>query len=137
MGAGILRGAMSQEDIETLRAGYEALNRGDLSGAFQHVHPDFELSTTEAGEYRGLAAARRFVEGLMEPFDETVWEPVEFFDRGDHIVVLVHFRVRPRGSDAVVENQVGHLWTVQDGKAVRLQTFARREDVLAAAGLRE
>jgi uncharacterized protein len=128
---------MSAEDIETLRGGYEALNRGDWTLAFRDVHPDFELTTHEAGEYRGPAAARRFMEGLLEPFEETVLEPEEFIDRGDQIVVIVHFRVRPRGSDAIVENRIGHLWTMRGGKAIRAQTFPRPEDALEAAGLRE
>ena len=35
--------AMSQADIETLRLGYEAANRGDWNGVFTDVHPAFEL----------------------------------------------------------------------------------------------
>ena len=123
--------------MERLRAGYEALNRRDWSGAFRDVNPDFELTTHEAGEYRGRAAARRFMEDLVGSFEETVWEPEEFINRGDQIVVIVHFRVRPRGTDAVIENRIGHLWTVRGGKLIRVQTFPRPEDALEAAGLSE
>jgi hypothetical protein len=49
----------------------------------------------------------------------------------------VHARLRPRGSDAVVENRLGHFWTMRDGKAARCVVFARREEALAAAGLSE
>jgi ketosteroid isomerase-like protein len=64
-----------------------------------------------------------------------VIEPQEFFERGDQIVVFALVRSRPRGSNAVVENRIGHVWTMRDGKAVRLQIFPEREKALEAAGL--
>ncbi|MEK6252717.1 MAG: nuclear transport factor 2 family protein [Actinomycetota bacterium] len=132
---------MSQADIETLRAGYEAGSRGDLEGAFRDVHPDFELQAADRvpspGTYRGPEEARRFIEDMLEPFEEVTAEPEEFFENGDRIAVILHLRYRPRGSSAEMENRVGHLWTMRDGKAARLQIFLEREKALEAAGLRE
>jgi ketosteroid isomerase-like protein len=132
---------MSQADIETLRAGYEAFNRGDWDVIVRDAHPDFELRTadrvTNPGTYRGPDEARRFFEDLFEPFEQVVTEPQEFFERGDRIVVLVLVRSRPRGSSAVVENRIGHLWTMRDGKAVGFQIFPERDKALEAVGLSE
>ena len=33
---------MSQENVQTVRREYEAFNRRDLAGAFDHFDPDFE-----------------------------------------------------------------------------------------------
>jgi ketosteroid isomerase-like protein len=130
---------MSQADLETLRTGYEAFNRGDWNAAARFAHPEFELQTADRvpnpGTYRGAEEARRFFEDLFEPFEEMVVEPEEFFERGDQIVVFVLARFRPTGSSAMVENRIGHLWTMREGKASRLQVFPRREDALEAAGL--
>ena len=71
------------------------------------------------------------------PFEEVILEPEEFCERGDQVVVFVHFRARLPGTQAVIENRIGHVWTMRDGKAVRCQTFPRREDALEAAGLPE
>jgi ketosteroid isomerase-like protein len=132
---------VSETDIETLRLGYQAVSRGDWDSPAQFAHPEFELQTAERivnpGTYRGVEAVRRFFEDLFAPFDEVVVEPEEFFVRGDRIVVFVATRLRPAGSSAVVENRIGHLWTMRDGKAVRLQIFPRREDALGAAALPE
>ena len=132
---------MSQADIETLRAGYEAINRDDWNEAFRFAHPEFELKTADRvpnpGTYRGPEEARRFFEDLFAPFEEMVVEPEEFFERGDQIAVFVLVRLRPTGSSAEVENRIGHLWTMREGKASRLEVFPRREDALEAAGLRE
>ncbi len=132
---------MSEADIEVLRAGYEAVSRGDWDTPTRFAHPEFELQTADRvvnpGIYRGTEEVRRFFEDLFEPFEEVVVEPEEFFERGDQIAVFVLARFRPAGSSAVVENRIGHLWTMREGKAARLQVFPRREDALEAAGLEE
>jgi uncharacterized protein len=132
---------VAERDIETLRLGYEAVSRGDWDSPTEFAHPEFELQTAERfvspGTYRGVEAVRRFFEDLFAPFDEVMVEPEEFFVRGDRIVVFVATRLRPAGSSAVVENRIGHLWTMRDGKAVRLRIFPRREDALEAAALPE
>jgi ketosteroid isomerase-like protein len=131
---------VSQADIETLRAGYEAFNRGDWDAAIRFAHPEFELQTADRvpnpGTYRGPEEARRFFEDLFAPFEEMFVEPETFFERGDQIAVFVLTRLRPTGSSAVVENRIGHLWTMREGKASRLEVFPRREGALEAAGLR-
>jgi uncharacterized protein len=130
---------MGSEAVETLQAGYEAFNRGDWQAVFEMGPPDFELETADrvihAGTYRGREEARRFFEDLFEPFEQVAVEPEEFLENGDLIVVLVTVRSRPTGSSAVVENRIGHLWTVRDGAVVRLQIFPERDKAVEAAGL--
>ena len=128
---------MSDEDRETLRLVYEAYNRGDWIGALSGMHRDIEWKTTRTGRHRGHDEVRRFMEDMREPFEEVMVEPDEWFDHGDRIVVFLRIRARPRGSDAIAENRVGHLWTMRDGKAIRCETFPRREEALEAAGLSE
>jgi hypothetical protein len=36
----------------------------------------------------------------------------------------------------VVENRIGHLWTMREGKAARVQVFPRREEALENLGER-
>jgi ketosteroid isomerase-like protein len=130
---------MSQADIEDLRARYEAISRGDRGAGFRDVQPGFTLKTGEqvpnAGTYLGAEAATRFVEDLWEPFEEVTMEPQEFFERGDQIVVLLVVRARHKGSSAVVENRIGALWTMREGKPLRLEMYPKREQALEAAGL--
>jgi uncharacterized protein len=82
-----------------------------------------------------LRAGTRFFTDLFEPFEEVVAEPEKFFELGDQIVVFVRVRSRPRGSNAVVENRIGHVWTVRDGKVTRFQIFPERMNALEAVGL--
>jgi ketosteroid isomerase-like protein len=128
---------MSQADVETLRAEYEAISRRDWDALFEEAHPDFELKTPDRGPepetFRGREAARRAFEDFFEPFEEVLAEPQEFFERGDHVVVFFLLRSRPMGSNAAVEIRAGHLWTMRDGRAARCEIFPQREKALEAA----
>ena len=127
-------------EIETLRAGYEAFNRGDWGSVLQSAGPDFELVTAERslspGVHRGVAEAKRVFDDLFEPFAEVRAEIEEFLVAGDgRIVTLLTMRFRPHGSSALVENRVAHVWTFRDGAVTRMQVFPKREEGLESAGL--
>jgi ketosteroid isomerase-like protein len=126
--------------LETLPAVYEAMGRQDWKRVFHDVHPEFELRTPDrflgTQIHRGPEEVALAFQDFFEPFEEVLVEPQEFFDHGDRIAVFFHQRARPRGSSAVVELRAGHLWTLRDGKAVRLEIFPQREKALEAAALR-
>jgi ketosteroid isomerase-like protein len=96
------------------------------------MDPDVEVKTIRSGTHRGHEEVRRFFEDMTAPFDETVFEPEEFFERGNRIVVFLHQKARPSGAGRMIENRIGHLWTMRKGKPVRCETFPRREDALEA-----
>jgi ketosteroid isomerase-like protein len=123
---------MSQADIETLRLIYEAASRGDWEAVLERMDPDVVWKTIRAGTHRGHEEVRRFLEDMTAPFEEIVFEPEEFFERGDRIVVFVRSKARPSGADGMIENRIGHLWTMRKGMPVRCETFPRREDALEA-----
>jgi ketosteroid isomerase-like protein len=80
---------------------------------------------------------KRFFEDTAEAWEEITAQLEDFFERGDKIVVLVRWRVRPRGSSAAIETAVAHLWTKDGGRLVRLEQFPSREQALEALGLSE
>ena len=128
---------MSQADIETLRAEYEAMCRQDWPAVFREAHADFEFKPPDrglgAGTAQGRENAREAVQSFFSPFEEVVIEPQEFHERGDRIAVYFLLRTRPKGSSAMVEIRAGHLWTMRDGRPARLEVYPEREKALAAA----
>ena len=133
---------MSEENVEIVRAIYTSLNRGDWAAFLGYLHPDFELTITTqagatAGTFRGPEATRNQVEDLLSPFESWRVDPAEFFTGSDRVVVHVRIRSRPIGGSVDIEVENGHLWTIRDGKARSMKTFAAGEDALEAAGLRE
>ena len=57
---------------------------------------------------------------------------------GDRVLVFSREGGRGKGSGAeVFTHLTAHLWTLKDGKAVRMQSYWERVDALAAVGLSE
>jgi ketosteroid isomerase-like protein len=46
--------------------------------------------------------------------------------------VLIHLEATGRGSAADVDARYAHLWTVSDGKGVRVDAFYDRDEAVAA-----
>jgi uncharacterized protein len=134
---------MSEENVEIVRRTYEAWNCGDLETAFRSFDADIEWHLPEGGintgVYRGHRGVRQLIESYLEAFDYSRMEPERFFETGDRIVAFVHWRVRGKGSGVEVGVRPAHLWTMRDGKAVRVDTFPEREREMAleAVGLSE
>jgi ketosteroid isomerase-like protein len=132
---------MSEADIEALRAVYEAVSRRDWDAAFRDARLDFELIPPDqnpiVGTYRGAEAIRAFFTELWAAFEEVTVQPGEFLELDDRILVSLQMQLRPSDSDAKVEMQITHLWTMRDGKPARCEVFLRREQAFEAAGVSE
>jgi uncharacterized protein len=127
------------ENVELAKRGYDAFNRRDLEAVFELLDPDFELVTAErvlfAGTYRGRDQVQSLLQDQEEVFGQFTMEPYEFFESGDQVVVFLRQRARGQASGAEVEITVAHLWTIRNGRAVRMEGFPEREKALEAAGL--
>ena len=59
------------------------------------------------------------------------------FDAGDRVVVTARHRGRGRESGVSVDARFYEIYSLRDGKIVRVDEFAERIEALEAAGLRE
>jgi len=130
---------MRQSNVERLRAGYEALDRGDLRGVRDFIHPHAEMhdrpEIPDATTYRGWEGIVLSVRASEETFDDFHFRPERFVEHGDKIVVILKMTGTGRASGVPVEERIAHLWTVKDGLGVKLQAFTDPGDALEAAGL--
>ena len=131
---------MSQENVEIVRAAYDAYNRGDLDAALVDAAPEFELDWTRAvGPQRGvyrLDQVRAFFVDFLEAFESTRVEPDEFIEAGDQVVVPQTGYIR--GRDGIeVTARVALIWTIRDGAIVRICLYQQQREALEAAGLSE
>jgi ketosteroid isomerase-like protein len=128
---------MTESRVELVKALYDAINARDYEAGFALLADDFEWLEPEhgllGGPHRGFAEIRRAIEAQLEVFDEFTIEPEDFHEHGEHVAVPVKQRARGGTSGVEVEIRIGHLWTVRDAKAVRLEVFAAREDARDAA----
>ena len=70
-----------------------------------------------------------------EDFDAAIEEAVDASD--NDVVIRIRNAARGRSSGALVEFHFGQVWTVSNGKVVRLRAFPNFEDALEAVGLWE
>ena len=130
------------ENVEIVRRVIDARNRGDRDAAFAYAAPDieFDFSTSAgpwAGIYRGVAATMRLWDGMDEVFSDFRWEPQEFIDAGDAVVVTMRFHSRGRGSGVKTVSRGAQVCWLKDGKVVRYRQCQNRADALDAVGVRE
>ena len=132
---------MSQENVEKVRAGYEAFSRRDLDAALADIDPEIEWHQSsafpDARTYHGHAGVREFFEQIFQIFDESDFTPEEIIDLGDRIVVVHRFVGRGQGSRVPVEVNETSVWTLSEGRAIRQQAFVTKAEALEAAGLPE
>jgi ketosteroid isomerase-like protein len=134
---------MSQENVEILRRGYEAISRGDVDTVLKICDPDIECQLPEGGintgTLRGHQAVRDFLGGYMDALESFRFEPEEFREADDRVVVFLRVLGRGRGSGLEVDTRPAHVWTMKGGLAVRVEVFPDREKraALEAAGLSE
>ena len=62
-------------------------------------------------------------------------ETESFHDAGDSVVVLMRQRARSKSTRNPVEMSFAQIWTLRDGKTIRMEMYADPAEALAAAGL--
>ncbi len=134
---------MSQENVEIVRRGYERwqeLGRPTI----EFLDPEIEWHGPRefpdlAEPHFGHDGVARYLAKVNEAFDDYRMVPEEFIDAGDdQVLVFSREGGRGKGSGAPVQtNPTAHLWTLRDGKAIRMQSYWERDEALEAAGLSE
>jgi ketosteroid isomerase-like protein len=129
---------MSEENVEAARRGFEALERGGVEAFLEFIDPEFETTTppeltVEPSTYRGREGMRRYFDSFYEIMDEVRFEPEEFIEAGDRVVVPARLIARGRDTGIEAVQQIVMVWTIRDGRGLRVETYATREEALAAA----
>jgi ketosteroid isomerase-like protein len=128
---------MSQEDVEKVRAGLAAYNRGDLDTLMAMYDPEVEFVTLLQGTHHGKEALRLLFEENRNNMPGYRLDPDELIDAGDKVIAMVRLGGAGRVSHIAMDDRIAFLFTIQEGLAIRQQTFRNKEDALEAAGLSE
>jgi ketosteroid isomerase-like protein len=137
---------MSQENVEIVRSLFQATARRDTATVLALYDPEVEWNNTqgplqgliERKVYRGYEGLRLWWREYQEPWEST-WEEVEdLIDAGDQVVSVQTSHARGRASGVAVDlAHFAAVWTIRQGKIVRVALFTTRADALDAAGVRE
>jgi uncharacterized protein len=127
---------VSEADVETVRRSYDALNEGDVDAALEALDPDAVWRDSPelpgGGEFRGLEALGRFLGDFLAEWRDFHQEIEDAVPAGDRVAVVIHLSAVGRSSGIAVDTRYAHVWTMQDGRGVRVDAYRTPE-----AGLRE
>jgi ketosteroid isomerase-like protein len=125
-----------QTGVQLVHEIVEALNRGDVDGMLERMHPDFEWRPLESspvagGVYRGHEQVRRYVDDWLGTFDDLRLDLENPTEVGDRVVAMVRGHGRGRASGLQLDTRFCQVWSVRGGTAVGMEEFATREQALA------
>lgn len=125
---------MSQENVDLVRRIYGRWDAGEsarelIADDMEYVNPSYAV---ESGVKRG----RRTLAAIRDVYPDFRFEPEEYRDTGDDVVVIGMAR-GTAASGVRAQWRQGYVWTVREGRAVRFQWFSDPSEALQAAGLAE
>jgi ketosteroid isomerase-like protein len=136
---------MSRENVEVVRAIYDAVARRDVETPYGVYAEDivWDVSNRQMTAvgfkpiYHGHEGVRQFWREGLSAFGEMDLEVEDLIDADDHVLAVIRERHVGRASGAPVEATHLAVWTLADGKVIQLQVFDDRQRALEAAGLQE
>jgi uncharacterized protein len=111
---------------------YAAINARDRGAIKALSAPDIVVGTTVEA-YRGPEALLGWLDEGDDAFDDFTVELLEVEELAGHVVASMRQRGRGKASGAEVDHRFTHVWTLRDGRAIRLQSFADRDDAVRYA----
>jgi hypothetical protein len=122
-----MAGSANVQVVEQL---YTAFGGGDVAGILGVLSEDVDWLFVGRPEDVPFAGPRHGHQQMIEFFtivgqtaDVLAFGPSEIIAFDDKVLVLGHERVRVRATDKIFETDWAHLFTIEDGKIVRLREF--------------
>jgi ketosteroid isomerase-like protein len=135
---------MSAKNVETVERFFDALNRDDLTAAFDQLpfsEDDFELDMSRSvnpdrtGIFRSREEAEKALALFLEAWSDVEWFATEYVDAGDTVIRVGGIRVSGRGSGIEIDAEGAQVWEFRDGKAVAVRQCQSKQQALEVAGI--
>lgn len=130
---------MASANVEIVRGMLEAYANGGVDAVLPFMHADFhgevppEVSA-EPDSYDGHDGVRRYFDLFAEVIDDLAFEPYEFVEAGDRVMVISRLRGRGKGSGIPVEMEAYTVADVSGDKLTAMYAYGSREAALEALG---
>src|SRR5947208_17055521 len=109
------------------RAGWEAVNRGDVDAVLDLVHPsivwDMSAGFLDGTVYAGHDGVRAFFADVAKLWQEFRLEINEIVERDDAVAILGSWSAHGRESAAPVRSPGGWYWRLTDGRATVMRFY--------------
>jgi ketosteroid isomerase-like protein len=126
---------VSQENVERVKAGFAAHNRGDMDALEEFYDPEVVFETLLLGTHHGNDAIRLIYAENRKTLSGYDVLPVELIDAGDKVVAVAQTVGTGTVSQIAVHDRFAFVFTFKGERCVREQAFRNREEALQAAGV--
>jgi ketosteroid isomerase-like protein len=130
---------MSQRNIELARDLFEQWSARNYEFLTESAHPDVEIFSRFAslgGEpFRGPEGVRQWVAEIEQTFGRFQVRTDDFLDLGDQVLVLGGIQLEGKASGVEIDQPMGWLLELQDGKLARMFFYSSHAEAREAAGL--
>jgi ketosteroid isomerase-like protein len=126
---------MSRKNVELIKSGFEAHNRGDVDALVEVYHPEAVFETLLLGTHHGNQAIRLIYEENQKTLDGYDVVPVELIEAGDKVVAVAQAVGSGPSSGIAVDEPFAFVFTIKDDLVVREQAFRNKAEAVEAAGL--
>jgi ketosteroid isomerase-like protein len=132
---------MSQQNMERIREAYRRVNESGFAGIVEVIDPRFEMDApqgVESSQAHDKEGLRQWFRKMDEVWEELRFDPKEIIDLDeDRVLAVAHTSAHGRGSGIEISQDLTHVWTLREGKLIRLNTYSTKAEALEAVGLSE
>jgi ketosteroid isomerase-like protein len=121
---------MSAENVEVIRATYDAFSKGDIPGVLGSFANEIVWNEAENFLYADrnpYVGPQAILEGvfmrIVSEWDNFTVTPESILDAGDQVVTLGHYSGTFKQTGKFVKAQMVHVWNMVDAKAVKFQQY--------------
>jgi uncharacterized protein len=111
---------------------YAAINARDRGAIKRLCAPDIVVGTTVEA-YRGPEAVLEWLDEGDDAFNDFSIDLLDVEELAGHVLASMSQRGRGKASGAEVDHRFTHVWTIRDGRAIRMQSFADHDDAVRYA----
>jgi len=128
---------MSEQNVALMKRFYETFTTtGEMP--WEMLDEAVEVrdhDTPDQGVYRRRAGVERWLRDWGAAWAEWSFEPEEFIDAGEAVVVVVRMHAKGMGSGAELDRQDALVYRFRDDKIVRTDYYNSKDQALRAAGV--
>jgi ketosteroid isomerase-like protein len=123
---------MSQQNVEIVHSFLTA----PVDEALAYADPGIVWNPVEELPAQGHDAVRTSLAHWKAEWDDYTLAAEEFVDMGERVLVTVRLGGRGRGSGVEIDARFYDVYTLRDGRIVRMDQFSDRSEALEAMGRR-
>jgi ketosteroid isomerase-like protein len=133
---------MSRANVEIVRRLNDVFNEHSFVENADLLDPDIvwdmsRVQVPDGAAWTGRLGLLEFLDAWRESFASEHIDAEEIVDGGGQVLVTVRHSGRGKASGIEVDQRYAMVWTLRDGRAVRMEMYLTRDEALDAMGLGE